>query len=361
MPWQISKRDGRYCVIKEGESKPVPGGCHDSRADAIKHQRALYASEPSMAADGGYMNVSVTASTSTAAATLSAVTDVPVNPPADWFDQPEPAGPQPLTFHPDGRVTGHLALWDQCHVGFLPECIRPSKGDDFGMFHTGAMETADGAQLPIGKVVFGTKHASTYDTPMAAAAQHYDDNGHVAAYVRASEGRHGIWLSGVRKNDLSQSELRDVRANPPSGDWRGAGGRLRLVAALAVPIPGYPIPQVAVAASGDVPTALIMQGYEGEEAVMAESVPRTKGYIRKKKAITAALEDSQIAAPLTAERRKALSARDFAVPETRSYPIYDEAHARNALARSSGKPEEGRVRRAVCRRYPNMGECGEQE
>lgn len=266
MPWSISQRDGRWCVVKEGESSPVPGGCHDRRADALKHQRALYANEPAMTASAA-----------------------PLKPPADWFDQPEPDGPQPLTFHADGRVNGHLALWDQCHVGFLPECIRPSPGDDFQFFHTGAMEVEDGSQLPIGKVMFGVKHASTYDTPLQAAAQHYDDNGHVAAYVRAKEGRHGIWLSGVRKHDLSEADLRDVRANPPSGDWRGTGGRLKLISALAVPIPGYPIPQVAVAASGDIPTALIMQGYE-EGVSVVEPEPRSKEYIRRKSLIAESLE-----------------------------------------------------------------------
>jgi hypothetical protein len=274
----------------------------------------------------------------------------PIAPPADWFDQPEPSQPQPLTFHPDGRVTGHLALWDQCHVGFLPECVRPQKGDDFSNFHTGALETADGSQLPIGKVMFGVKHASTYDTPMQAAAQHYDDNGHVAAYVRAREGRFGIWLSGAVKHDLSPAELRDVRANPPSGDWRGRGGRLNLISALAVPIPGYPIPQVAVAASGDVVSALIMQGYEAEEDVMAV---RSKGYVRKKRMI----QKSLTAAALSAKERKGLPKSSFALPGTRQYPIQDRSHAANALARSAGKPEEAQVRRAVCRRYPDMGRC----
>ena len=56
--------------------------------------------------------------------------------------------------------------------------------------------------------------------------------------------------------------------------------------------------------------------------------------------------------------RKRLKPSDFAIPETRSYPIEDEAHARAALARVSqyGTPEEKkRVRAAVKRRYPNMG------
>lgn len=50
MPWSISKREGQYCVVKEGDDSPVPGGCHNSRADAIKHQRALYANESRVAA-----------------------------------------------------------------------------------------------------------------------------------------------------------------------------------------------------------------------------------------------------------------------------------------------------------------------
>jgi hypothetical protein len=49
MPWQLELRDGKHCVVKKGESSPVPGGCHESRADAIKHQRALYANESRMA------------------------------------------------------------------------------------------------------------------------------------------------------------------------------------------------------------------------------------------------------------------------------------------------------------------------
>lgn len=47
MPWDIRKRGTKYCVVKQGESKPVPGGCHNSRAEAERHRRALYASEGS--------------------------------------------------------------------------------------------------------------------------------------------------------------------------------------------------------------------------------------------------------------------------------------------------------------------------
>lgn len=64
-------------------------------------------------------------------------------------------------------------------------------------------------------------------------------------------------------------------------------------------------------------------------------------------------------AKLTSEARNDLPTSDFAIPETRSYPIHNKSHARNALARVAqhGSPEEkARVRRAVHRRYPDIGE-----
>jgi hypothetical protein len=59
-------------------------------------------------------------------------------------------------------------------------------------------------------------------------------------------------------------------------------------------------------------------------------------------------------AKLTTAGRKKIATKNFAGPD-RSYPIQDASHARNALARASGKAVEGRVRAAVHRKYPNMG------
>jgi hypothetical protein len=47
MPWSLSQRDGKWCVIKESDGSTA--GCHESRADAIKQQRALYANDSRMA------------------------------------------------------------------------------------------------------------------------------------------------------------------------------------------------------------------------------------------------------------------------------------------------------------------------
>lgn len=61
---------------------------------------------------------------------------------------------------------------------------------------------------------------------------------------------------------------------------------------------------------------------------------------------------------LSYEHRKELPGSSFAIPESRSYPIHDESHARNALARVSqfgSDSEKAKVRAAVHRRYPAMG------
>jgi len=64
------------------------------------------------------------------------------------------------------------------------------------------------------------------------------------------------------------------------------------------------------------------------------------------------------AGKLDTKQRNKLPAGSFAIPGERKYPIHDESHARNALARVSqfGTPEEKKkVRAAVKRKYPKMG------
>jgi hypothetical protein len=67
-----------------------------------------------------------------------------------------------------------------------------------------------------------------------------------------------------------------------------------------------------------------------------------------------ALEYFKLAHKLTGEERKHISKGNFALPGRR-YPIEDENHARNALARASGKSVEGAVRAAVHSKYPGIG------
>lgn len=62
-------------------------------------------------------------------------------------------------------------------------------------------------------------------------------------------------------------------------------------------------------------------------------------------------------AKLTYKGRKKLPKGAFVFPDEEAYPIHDEAHARNALARASQNETGARLAqivRAVQRRYPNI-------
>lgn len=64
-----------------------------------------------------------------------------------------------------------------------------------------------------------------------------------------------------------------------------------------------------------------------------------------------------VKATLNAKKRNSLPASSFVFPKTREYPIHDRAHGANALARAKGKPEEGKVHAAVCKKYPDLPAC----
>jgi hypothetical protein len=76
----------------------------------------------------------------------------------------------------------------------------------------------------------------------------------------------------------------------------------------------------------------------------------TSGGLRNLQGVTAAT--------LSTSDRKNLSKSSFVFPAkapgSGSYPIPDLAHARNALSRAAGKPEEAAVKRAVYAKFPQL-------
>lgn len=67
-------------------------------------------------------------------------------------------------------------------------------------------------------------------------------------------------------------------------------------------------------------------------------------------------------AKLSIKKRKLLPKTDFAVPSkapaSGSFPINNPSHARNALARSAGKPIASQVKTAVKKKYPGIAVGG---
>jgi hypothetical protein len=174
-----------------------------------------------------------------------------------------------MTYEDNGAVYGHIALWDTCHTGFLngdfAQCIRaPRSVTEYAHFHHGDHLTAEGELTPIGKLTYDTGHANL-SAGRVAARRHYDETGAVGAFIRASNGEHGIWVSGGLRSDLTPEGVRDLRACPPSGDWRSFERNLELIACLSVVVPGFPVARsqlaLSAAANGQIEvTALILTG-----------------------------------------------------------------------------------------------------
>jgi 2'-5' RNA ligase len=187
--------------------------------------------------------------------TASAAGLVAEAPPAEWFTDPGLQEATALTIDDDGRVYGHAALFDSCHLGFPDVCTTaPRSLTGYSLFHLGEVVCADGERVPCGKVTLGTGHADRR-LGWRAAAEHYDDCGTVVAYVVTGEDEHGIWVAGALNPDVSESRVREFRASVLSGDWRNVNGNLELVALLAVNVPGFPVPRR--------PRALVAAGEEG--------------------------------------------------------------------------------------------------
>ena len=179
-------------------------------------------------------------------APVVAAVSAPAEPPAAWFDDPGLTEPTALTVDDDGRVYGHLALWDVCHLG-LPGCrTAPHSSSDYAYFLTGAVLTAEGERRAVGQLTINTGHAAL-DLSGPAAAAHYDHTGTAWADVAAGEDEHGIWIAGAVRPHVDDATLRAALAAPLSGDWRPIGRSLELVAALGVNTPGFPVPRARVA------------------------------------------------------------------------------------------------------------------
>lgn len=200
---------------------------------------------------------------------LMAAVTAPTLPPSSWFADPELSAPTPLTITDDGRVFGHLALWGVCHVGHQGCVTAPTSPSEYRYFATGATrvhcdceepDCDDVVEIPTGVLTLGTLHAGlAMDGPHALA--HYEDTGCAACDLVAGEDSHGIWIAGALRPTLAPEQIAELRGSSPSGDWRRIGGALELVAALAVNVPGFPVPRTAarlVAAAGiQVQTALV--------------------------------------------------------------------------------------------------------
>lgn len=296
--------------------------------------------------------------------TASAAGIAPMKPSYDWFFQPETVGPCPLTVTDDGRVYGHLALWNQCHRSSVESCeMAPHSKSGYAYFHTGAITTDDGRKVSVGRITVGGGHASVSPyLGTKGAIKHYDESGTVGAFVRATDGNYGIWLSGVVRSDCPAERVRDMEANPPSGDWREENGRLELCAALSVPVAGFPVPryEAALVASGadERVVALVASGYS-EPETMSRADQRRMELLKKYAWSAITIEWDDGFADIPAKERRNAAKSGAALPDG-SFPIRNCSDAANAI-RAQGRAapgKRGRVRAHIRTRVRSLGCSG---
>ncbi|MDI9914367.1 hypothetical protein [Rhodococcus sp. IEGM 1379] len=211
------------------------------------------------------------------------------------FTIPEAEELTALTVTDDGRVYGHLAQADSCHIGFADVCVSPpTSNTDYAYFHQGEISTTAGP-LPVGKLTLGTGHAGMRQAARAAA-EHYDNTGTAVAVVRCTDGLWGPWLSGRILPGVDDDRVAELRRSGVSGDWRSiqrGSNNLELVAVLAVNVPGFPVPRTrALAASGI-------------RSLVAAGVPPTrKPHVEPEESITASAIATHVRAELRASAHR---------------------------------------------------------
>jgi 2'-5' RNA ligase len=229
--------------------------------------------EAKIFAVGGAMDSPMASGMGMAASAADELADVPVNPPDEWFADPQLDAPTPITVTADGRVFGHAALWSSCHLSFPQVCTTPPKEGDHVYYRLGEIVTASGTSVPVGQITLGTGHAAL-DTDPRGAVEHYDHTGTSAADVASGEDEHGIWVAGALRPGLTQARVRELRGAKLSGDWRRIGGKLRLVALLAVNVPGFGVPRLKTHVANGIQASLIAAGLVPSVAQLGEDAQR---------------------------------------------------------------------------------------
>lgn len=183
----------------------------------------------------------------------------PAKPPSNWFANPRLRQLTPLTIDQEGRVSGHIASWQQSHIGMAGSIKPPRSRSRYAFFQTGQVETLEGDMVNVGQITLTGGHAPL-NASVADTVAHYDNTRSAVMDVAVFEDKHGIAVAGALRPNVSDDQLREIRASAVSGDWRPINGNMELVAVCAVNVPGFPIPRARVASG--TPVALVAAGTE---------------------------------------------------------------------------------------------------
>lgn len=259
--WELRDESGNAITSEEEYAELGPDAKLFQTVLSAKVLAATLVSTPAFGSTsltlGDPVEVGEDALVAAAAVTVPGYKGLPTYDPAMFTD---PGFSEPTYPHmtPEGRIQGHLAAWNVCHVGIQDACVlAPRSKVDYAMFHTAPpVRLSDGTTATVGRLTVGGGHADG-KLGIGPTIAHYDDAGTCFALVHVGEDEHGIWFSGVPAPGVTSEQLAAGLAAPLSGDWRRHGGNLELVAALSVNTPGFPLLASGATNDLDEPISLI--------------------------------------------------------------------------------------------------------
>lgn len=234
----VSAFDGAYIELVDGaaqvtaNTEPADGDVGSAQAAVRDAQERLVAAEAALHAARTPEEEPVTIRAHAA----------DLRQPPEFFEDPKLTELQRwTTITPEGRVYGHLAGHEECHIGILDRCVTTADiiGGGYDYAHPGHVLLTDGTKIGTGPLAIKGGHAHTAWNWRQAQA-HYDDPEAVVADVRYGTDEFGIWFSGALRPTASEEQIYALRASGVSLDARMIGGQIRLIASCCVNVPGFP-------------------------------------------------------------------------------------------------------------------------
>lgn len=176
---------------------------------------------------------------------------IPDCPPAAWFAEPTDVPVHgALTVTDEGRVYGYLAPAHIAHRSFRDRRVEVPMGRvDYTRWMGGEALVAGGGRVVAGCITMECGHlppAASSDP--VVRADHYENSCSVVAKAAIGENRSGVWIAGALEPGVTAEQVSRMMACRLSGDWAPhpeKPGWQEFVAALLVPVPGFPMGRTA--------------------------------------------------------------------------------------------------------------------
>lgn len=176
---------------------------------------------------------------------------IPDVPPAEWFAEPTDVDVSgALTVTDEGRIYGMLAPANIAHRAFRNRRVEVPRGNvDYSRWMGGEAIVAGGGRVVAGPITMNCGHMPPHaSADPGTRMEHYENTCSVVAQAAIGENDQGVWIAGALLPGVSAEQVSRMLACRLSGDWAPhpeKSGWREFVAALLVPVPGFPMARSA--------------------------------------------------------------------------------------------------------------------